>query len=230
MQCSEFKLAAGAEPQRLSQAARDHISQCPGCERYAQHMLSLDGLLQRALQLPVANARAVNRPLLQSSLPLASGRWLALAASLLLTIAIGGGAWLAWPRSSLATEIIEHVSAEQGIVAADAKPLSQTELNSVLRRAGVRLNSTRQHQVWYAMSCPFRGHEVPHLIVQTTQGRVTVLLLARESVRSVQKFDEQGYRGTILPSGSGSVAVIATNDAAVEEASKHVAAAVEWIN
>jgi len=221
MECNEFKRVAGAEPQRLSPIAQQHMAQCVACERYARHMLSLDGLLKRALQLPVP---AVGNPLQRPT----SSRWLAMAASLLLTVLIAGGSWLAWPRSTLAAELIEHVSAEQDIVAA-AKPLSPKELDSVLRRAGVRLKSTPQHPVWYAMSCPFRGNDVPHLIVETAQGRVTVLLLARERVRSVQSFEEQGYRGTILPSGPGSIAIIATNEAAVAEAAQHVAAAVEWI-
>jgi hypothetical protein len=225
MDCSEFKLVAGAEPQRLSPAARHHMSACAACERYAQHMLSLDALLQRALQLPVTNAPGL--PL--TNPPRASTtRWLALAASLLLTVFVVGGGWLLLPRSSLASELIEHVSAEQDIVAA-AKPLSSDELQIVLRRTGVRLNSTPQHPVWYAMSCPFRGQDVPHLIVETAQGRVTVLLLARERVRAIQSFDEQGFRGTILPSGPGSIAIIAAKQAAIEEAAKHVAAAVEWI-
>lgn len=224
MDCIEFKRAAGAEPQRLSVAAREHAAGCADCERYAAHMLSLDGLLQRALQVPVGEVRPIDtRPVRRSA------RWLAVAASLLLSMVIAAGGWLALPRYTLASELIEHVSAEADIVAT-ARPLSPTELNVVLRRTGVRLNGSAEHPVRYAMSCPFRGHDVPHLMVETSNGRVTVLLLAHERVRSVQSFDEQGYRGTILPSGSGSIAIIATNEAAVSEAAKHVAAAVEWIN
>jgi hypothetical protein len=223
MECAEFKLAAGAEPQRLSAAARDHMSRCAACELYAQHMLSLDGLLQRALRVPVAKPRAGHQHRSRSTT-----RWLAIAASLLLTAVIGAGAWLGLPAMSLASELIEHVSAEQDIVAA-AQPLSSRELNALLRASGVRLNSTPQHPVWYATSCPFRGKDVPHLIVQTAQGRVTVLMLAHVRVPWMQRFDEQGYRGTILPSGPGSVAIVATNQAAVEEATRHVAAAVAWV-
>jgi hypothetical protein len=224
MECIEFKRAAGAEPQCLSVAAREHMSECVLCERYAQQMLSLDGLLQRALQLPVTSHVPLP-PLLHVR---NTSRWWAVAASLLLTAAIASGAWLALPRTTLASELIEHVSAEQDIVTG-AQPLSISELNKVLVGSGMRINSSPQHPVWYAKNCPFRGHEVPHLIVQTAQGRVTVLLLTSERVRKVQTFDEQGYRGTILPSGPGSIAIIATNRAAIEEAAKHVAAAVEWV-
>lgn len=231
MECAEFKRAAGAEPQHLSADAREHMSGCAACERYAQHMLSLDDLLQRALQVPVANPAIY--PLAspragQRQRPRPFSRFTALAASLLATAVIGAGAWLALPGMSLASELIEHVSAEQDIVGA-AEPLSLPELNKVLRSSGVRLSSSREHPVWYATSCPFRGKDAPHLVVQTQQGRVTVLVLAHVRVRLKQRFDEQGYSGTILPSGPGSIAIVATNQAAVEEATRHVAAAVAWI-
>ena len=108
MECTEFKRAAGAEPQRLSVAAREHMSSCTGCERYAKQMLSLDDLLQRALQVPVAGGAQFPALLQVRNTP----RWLALAASLLLTVLVGGASWLALPRTTLASELIEHVSAE----------------------------------------------------------------------------------------------------------------------
>ena len=68
MDCIEFKRAAGAEPQRLSVAAREHAAGCADCERYATHMLSLDGLLQRALRVPVGEVRTVDtRPVRRSA-------------------------------------------------------------------------------------------------------------------------------------------------------------------
>jgi hypothetical protein len=188
-------------------------------------MLSLDVLLKRALQVPVGARPA---PRSRVAMPRPHGRWLAIAASVLLSVVIPGGAWLALPRVTLAGELIEHVSAEADMLTS-SKPMTSSQLDAVLQRAGVRLISSPKHRVWYALNCPFRGNDAPHLIVETTQGRVTVLLLPRERVRAVQSFDEQGYRGTILPSGPGSIAIIATNEAAVEEAAKHVAAAVEWL-
>jgi hypothetical protein len=51
---------------------------------------------------------------------------------------------------------------------------------------------------------------VPHLVVQTPEGPVTVMVLVHEPVAKPQDFDEQGYRGTIVPMpGHGSLAVLA---------------------
>ncbi len=50
---------------------------------------------------------------------------------------------------------------------------------------------------------------MPHLVVQTASGPVTVMVLVHESVRHLMQFDEQGYRGTIVPvPGHGSIAVL----------------------
>ena len=76
----------------------------------------------------------------------------------------------------------------------------------------------------YASPCPFRGHIVPHLVVQTDRGPLTVMVL--EHVKSVAegKFTEGKYRGIVLPAGSGSIAVVARKgqefDGALEACSK----------
>jgi hypothetical protein len=63
--------------------------------------------------------------------------------------------------------------------------------------------------VSYASSCSFRGHTVPHLVVQTELGPVTVMVLTHETIRSAMRFNEQGYRGVIIPvRGHGSLAVL----------------------
>ena len=54
------------------------------------------------------------------------------------------------------------------------------------------------------------------------------MVLANEKVSRARSFDEQGYRGTIVPSGPGSLAIVASTDAAVREAGATFASQVEW--
>ncbi|HTB28449.1 MAG TPA: hypothetical protein VK715_05810, partial [Steroidobacteraceae bacterium] len=73
----------------------------------------------------------------------------------------------------------------------------------------------------------------PHLVVQTDMGPVTVMVLVHESVSKPTPFDEEGYRGVILPvAGHGSLAVLAKHQsgslASVENVAARVRAAVEW--
>jgi hypothetical protein len=53
---------------------------------------------------------------------------------------------------------------------------------------------------------------VPHLVVQTAMGPITVMVLVHDSV-SKAPFDEEGYRGVIVPvPGHGSLAVLAQGE------------------
>jgi hypothetical protein len=50
---------------------------------------------------------------------------------------------------------------------------------------------------------------VPHLVVQTDRGPVTILILVDESVRGSVRFDLQGYQGVLVPlPHHGTVAVL----------------------
>jgi hypothetical protein len=87
--------------------------------------------------------------------------------------------------------------------------------------------------VSYANSCLFRGYLVPHLVVQSASGPVTVMVLVHESVPAPVRFDEQGYRGMILPMpGHGSVAVLVRDQDAdlksVERMALMLRGAIEW--
>ena len=78
----------------------------------------------------------------------------------------------------------------------------------MLRDSHVRL-AAGAGVVSYASSCAFRGHHVPHLVIQTESGPVTVMVLVHERVQKPVQFDEQGYRGVIVPvAGHGSLAVL----------------------
>ncbi len=59
---------------------------------------------------------------------------------------------------------------------------------------------------------------MPHLVVQTARGPVTVLVLRNEHVKGKQNFRESGYSGVLVPVGPGTLAVMAADDATVTAA------------
>ena len=225
MQCSEFQQAAGADPQHLNAEAQAHRAQCHACATYAQQMLQLDVLLKRAMEIAVPEQSTA----LPVAAPRTAGRWLALAASVLVAVVVGFGAWLAAPRESLAADVVAHVLGEPEIMISTDARVDAEQLAKALGRAGVRLTSGEQ-KVSVVRTCLFRGHAAPHLVVQTDAGPVTVLVLANENVRKAESFDEQGYHGLItpiVPGGPGSIAIVSGSDTANREAIA-VASAVEW--
>jgi hypothetical protein len=116
---------------------------------------------------------------------------------------------------------------EPGVMVMSSAPEDASKVERVMERAGIRFRSDAG-MVSYAQTCRFRGEKVPHLVVQTDAGPVTVMVLRNEKVTAPVKFAEQGYVGTILPAGPGSVAVIGPTGADLSQVAERVAAAVVW--
>ena len=90
--------------------------------------------------------------------------------------------WLSAPRASFAEQLVAHAEGEPQSLVRTAEPVAPGVLDDVLSRSGVRLKPGAG-MISYAMSCWFRGQFVPHLVVQSERGPVTVLLLTREADR-----------------------------------------------
>lgn len=194
-QCRHARLHIGAEPHALPPEVAAHVEVCAECRRFRDETLKLDRGLRAALELPLARFRAPARP----------QRRFALAASIALAIVVAGGVWIARSTPALAGEVVEHVSDEPRSWGLKV-PLSSGEISAVLRQAGVKFDP--HLPVVYASACPFHGRLVPHLVVETAQGPMTVMLLSKEKVSRRRAFAEEGYRGVLLPAGKGSVALL----------------------
>lgn len=148
----------------------------------------------------------------------------AFAASVAAALVVGFTLWLSRPPESLATEIVSHVKGEPDSWLR-RRPLAAEQLDAVLRKSGVRLGPGLQPAV-YASSCWFRGHFVPHFVVLTKDGPVTVMILVAEKVTAVQRFSERGYSGLLVPAGTGSVAVLSRTPMPLEQPASQVVKAL----
>jgi hypothetical protein len=144
-------------------------------------------------------------------------------------VLVGTLLWVGGPRESLAVDLVQHLGHEPEALVTTTEPEDGSVLAKVLDRAHVRLRPA-VGTVSYAHTCLFRGHRVPHLVVQTTTGPVTVIVLPDERVESPTRFAEQGYSGTIVPAGPGSVAVIGEAGMELEQVTGRVLSAIEWID
>ncbi len=230
MDCAEYRRALLADPHDQHPDLVRHLQSCGECPAYTERLLRFEGRLQRALR--VSPSAGVVLPFRLRRQRAAARGWLAIAASVLVGFGIAGGLWLAAPHTSLAADVVAHMAHEPQAWVSGEVPVAAPELAAVLRNTGMRLRPAAG-LVSYAQSCPFRGHRVPHLVVQTDMGPVTVMVLVHESVAKPAAFDEQGYRGLILPVPEhGSLAVLAKDQsgdlAAVEKIAARVRAAIEW--
>jgi hypothetical protein len=155
----------------------------------------------------------------------ANFQW-SLAASLLLAIA-AGVFWVGYPRETLAEEVVAHALGEPESLQRTAAAVTDRELSDVLAQAHVRLKPG-MGRVSYATVCPFRGHHVPHFVVQTAAGPVTVLLLRDEKpVSKPRDFVEGKFQGVIVPAPQGVLAVLGQNTP-LDAVAAEVLAAVEY--
>jgi hypothetical protein len=223
MTCLEFRRRVGAEPFASDPGIEAHRRECAACARHQDDLRAMDGVIRRALTVnpPPRAASAVAAPAAATR-----RRLFAIAASLVVGAAVGVVLLVSAPRASIAREVVGHVSHEPGAVKATA-PLAPAALAAVLDPDGARLRPGIG-DVTFAARCVFDGHVVPHLVVQTPQGPVTVLMLRHRTIAEPLRIDAQGYRGVVLPAPKGAIAIVGTGIADIDAVARTVFDAVDW--
>lgn len=237
MKCSDVRFALGAEPGNEDPALAEHLDQCPSCAAYASDMHELDRRLKDALQVGVPELELPTGPYPAPAPAAAAGggglagrettRRFALAASVAAVAVLAGLLWAGFPRQSLASDVVSHMAHEPQAWTA-TRALSAAEIDAVMSRSGVRLSGDLP-DVTYAHRCWFRGRHVPHLVVQTPAGPVTVMVLPDESVAAPTAFNEGGYRGTLVPARHGAIAVLARDAVDTAAVAAQALGAIEFV-
>jgi Protein of unknown function (DUF3379) len=232
MDHTRYRSAIMADPHDPDPDLRAHRESCAECRVFTEQLLRFEARLERALLVEIPIKSGVLPFARKGAAAQGARRWMAMAASLLLALVIAGGVWLTLPQRGLAAAVVAHMAGEPDAWRRTDVPVSNADLNAVLEDSHLRLKAGAG-VVSYASSCEFRGHEVPHLVVQTRSGPVTVMVLVHESVRNPRHFDSQGYRGTIVPvPGHGSLAVLMrdseSGSADVNAIAAQVDAAIVW--
>jgi Protein of unknown function (DUF3379) len=259
MRCADYRRSMMVDPRDPDPQLREHRASCHDCQVYTERLLRFESRLDRALRVTVPagataaagttaagqkdadfheNSAASVVPLPMKSPPRARSAamyrrgWWAMAASVLLAVVVAGALWLSVPGPSLAADVVTHMAGEPDAWRRTDVPVPSAELQGVLRDSHLHL-ATGAGMVSYASSCEFRGHRVPHLVIQTASGPVTVMVLVHEQAAKALRFDEGGYRGVIVPvPGHGSLAVLtrdsATDSAAVERIAARVLDSIVW--
>jgi hypothetical protein len=228
----QYRTAILAEPHSTDAELRAHREACTECREFTERLLRFESRVERALRVDILTKADVLPFARKAGGELRTPRrWMAVAASVLLGAALVGGVWLTLPQRSLAAAVVEHMAGEPGAWQPTAA-VTDSELDNVLKDSKLRLKPDAGI-VSYASSCSFRGHRVPHLVVQTPSGPVTVMVLVHESLRKPMQFDDEGYRGTIVPvPGHGSIAVLMRDmkvgSGEIERIAARVDASIVW--
>jgi len=238
MDCTRYRQSMLVQPRDPDPALSEHRKSCPDCDQFTARLLRFESRLERALGVAFAEPASARglQMLVKASGPTVRSRsspkgWLAMAASVLVAVVVAGSLWLGIPGSSLAADVVTHMREEPQAWLRTDVGVPDTTLQNVLRDSHLRLADAGV--VSYASSCQFRGHHVPHLVVQTESGPVTVMVLVHDKVSKPARFDEQGYRGVIVPvPGHGSLAVLtrgsATDPKTIDQIAHRVLDSIVW--
>ena len=219
MSCEQARLHIGADPSGTTPELEEHLQQCASCRQFREEMRALDANIRRALERPPQRVGTPRRT--------TTWRPWALAASVLLAMVAVLSVWLLHPTDTLARDVVAHVQEEPESWLARQHVDAQS-IDEALRGAGVRLDITSD-RISYAQSCWFRDHYVPHLVVQTAHGPVTVLILRNQQVSGRRTFRESGMSGVIVPAPQGSIAVLAQGSANVDTLATQMQQDVRWL-
>jgi Protein of unknown function (DUF3379) len=219
MSCEQVRLEIGADPPGGTPGLEEHVRGCTSCRQFREEMRTLDANIRRALERPPG---WVGAPRLT-----APWRPWALAASVLLAMLAVMAVWLLRPSDTLAHEVVAHVREEPESWLA-RQHVDAHSIDAALRSAGVKLDLTAD-RISYAQSCWFRGHYVPHLVVQTTQGPVTVMILRNQRAAGRRSFQESGMTGIIVPAPQGSIAILARGNVNLETLASQMQQEVHWL-
>ena len=221
MECAEFRRVIGADPKRTSPEIEAHRASCAACAKYAADMVRIDALVGRA------QFGAVPKP---GDAPWAPRRqpvrWYAIAASLLVAVGLGLFFWMDAGRDRLIAEVVKHADGERNVMVASDKRVPEDKLQHALAKAGAQLVAGMPVSV--ARVCKIRGVVTPHLIMQTPDGAVAVLVLQRERTWLPHSFETQGYQGRLIPKDGHAIAIVGTSEAAVKEGAELADSAIGW--
>lgn len=208
MTCIEFRQLAGADPSTRDPGVMRHRLECRACADFLHDQQQLDRSLEAALRVPVPNRLPARIRWRAASQPSMWRRRVGAAATLLLSLGLGFGAWIASEQSVLADDVIAHVQHEPELLLQTNRRADVHKVNAVMGRSGFGLRAPLDG-IAHAGLCPFRGRLVPHLVMTVDGEPVSVLLLRHVAVEDVETIRDDGFNGILVPTEYGSMAIVA---------------------
>lgn len=231
MNCLSFRRAKLADPNRLSDEALTHLGGCPLCQAFARRLDANEKRIARALAVPVPDGLADRIVLGATGRKLASPyRLWAVAASVLISFGIG----LVWlnrpvtePRYNFAASAIAHVKhePESFTTIKDADP---ARFSAILASFGADLRAPIG-TVRYIKLCPVPEGTGWHIVFETEDGLITLMLIPGHRPRGRNLFEESdGMSALVRAAGQGYYVIVADTRAKVEATDRLLKQRIDW--
>lgn len=227
----EFQRTLNADPRELSDSARAHAENCPACTRRLVRQMSLEARINAALQV-TPSLGMEDRILFK----IRAGRQqrqqlVAVVSTVIIGLtAVMGLSWSLSQSSSGPTDIaaiaVEHVLQEP-------QHLNETvhtppdKLRGLFALVGARTHGNLP--VTYANYCDLPNGKGGHVVLETSHGRVTLMLIPNGRTRVTQRRIQNGMIVEVFKARRGSYSLVSPNKAALTEAKALLARQWYWV-
>jgi len=228
MSCLDFRREKLAEPRRrLSEVAQAHMDGCPACAAFAREVDDSERALDRALQTPVPEGLA-DRIIFRSRRPRPAWRVWALAASIVLSIALGF--FLGVSRNApdvYARLAIEHVVMEPESLST-VRNADPEAFRAAVRSFGGSMNEL-PGKIRYIRLCPVEDGFGWHIVFETPDGSLaTLILVPGKRMPRIETASAGGWSALARPIRGGYYAIVAPTAAATSSFDKMLRERVAW--
>ncbi len=249
MNCQEFEQRAWAEPHCDEPEFVRHMQECPDCGPAAVELRAFDNEIGATLRVDCPDglaARIHARHRLQyddAPVPGLLARlrdWLfgnptwigayATAATVLLVVGVlRGGLSGEEPQLMPLDDLVAEHTLEEQFATKVNMPVPRADIEAMFDQFGARLVADLDG-VTFANGCIMEnGIKGAHLVVDTPQGKVTVLVIPHRAVEGARTLRFADYEGRLTPYGKGSLAVVGNDGSMLEAVEQRFRNAVRWL-
>ena len=129
--------------------------------------------------------------------------------------------------AQLAREVISHVHGDTHALNV-RMDVPKSSIDTMLASYGGKLAGPIG-QVSFLGHCIVGGHTGIHMVLNTAQGLVTVILLPTQAIKQSSSLADSQYSGIVYPSQKGSIAIIAEHAESIEDTRQKINRNLNWI-
>lgn len=220
MNCLEFRRQLATDPTTREPRFQAHEAGCGRCAAAAADARAFEGRLIAALAVPVPEGLA-DRILLRQTTDLrnadaaprraAPPGWLKIAAAVVLAVGgVGGATWFHFASADLAELSVSHLPHEPMALSSRAR-IRPEEVNAMFASVDAPLVGT-PGEINYLHRCRVGKDMTVHMVVQATDGPVTLLYFVDRKAAERRSFERNGVVGRQVPMGAGTLMLMASQD------------------
>lgn len=219
MNFSEFKKLIGADPRNRERGTDEARKSTPEFETAAREAELFEDKLEAALHIPPA-AGLLDDIKTISQQGSARRTWvpMALAASLILAVS---AVWMVRSQTphwdSVEDYLADHYSRDgASLVAQAVAPIDKADIDHILASLNAAANSQLAARIRFIKFCPTPDGRGAHMVIDTAQGLVTVILMPHTVVPDGELIEFQDMQALLVSLGPGSAAIIGGQDQAFD--------------